>query len=37
MYVMDFLHRFVPAKIIFFRDFSLSTILSMVEYRSKKL
>ena len=37
MYVMDFLHKFVPAKIMFFRDFSLSTNLSMVEYRSKKL
>ena len=37
MYVIDFLHKFVPAKMMFFRDFDLSTILSMVEYRSKKL
>ena len=36
-YVIDFLHRLVPAKMIFFKDLSLPTIFSIVEYRSKKL
>ena len=37
MYAIDFLHRFVPVRMIFFRFLSLSTIFFMVSYRSKKL
>ena len=37
MYVMDFLHKFVPAKMMFFRHLNLSMIFFIVSYRSKKL
>ena len=37
MYVMDFLHKFVPAKMMFFKHLNLSIIFFIVSYRSKKL
>ena len=37
MYVMDFLHKFVLAKMMFFRHLNLSIIFFIVSYRSKKL